>query len=172
MIRAPPRFTRNDTLFPYTTLFRSVGGIVFPWIEERGAAVFDIPAITGHEEKVVLQSGRGEHRIDHGRRMTGPTFHRAGDFSPAAYHGISDGKNAALEARLQRVARGDIARPVGVFGIEVMDALIVLAKRENAEKQDVFRLSDRPSFTARCPVRIDKRGDLLFVGPPTLQKSP
>src|SRR3546814_12655817 len=135
MIRAPPRFTRNDTLFPYTTLFRSVGGIVFPWIEERGAAVFDIPAITGHEEKVVLQSGRGEHRIDHGRRMTGSTFHRAGDFSPASYLGISDGKNSALEARLQRVARGDIARPVRLYGTEVMDARFLLAPRGDADRE-------------------------------------
>src|SRR3546814_8321051 len=28
MIRRPPRSTRTDTLFPYTTLFRSVGGQV------------------------------------------------------------------------------------------------------------------------------------------------
>src|SRR3546814_9970003 len=27
MIRRPPRSTRTDTLFPYTTLFRSAGGI-------------------------------------------------------------------------------------------------------------------------------------------------
>src|SRR3546814_12365732 len=27
MIRRPPRSTRTDTLFPYTTLFRSPGGI-------------------------------------------------------------------------------------------------------------------------------------------------
>src|SRR3546814_15184073 len=26
MIRLPPRSTRTDTLFPYTTLFRSLGG--------------------------------------------------------------------------------------------------------------------------------------------------
>src|SRR3546814_13962106 len=26
MIRPPPRSTRTDTLFPYTTLFRSLGG--------------------------------------------------------------------------------------------------------------------------------------------------
>src|SRR3546814_7915648 len=26
MIRRPPRSTRTDTLFPYTTLFRSIGG--------------------------------------------------------------------------------------------------------------------------------------------------
>src|SRR3546814_6025942 len=29
MIRRPPRSTRTDTLFPYTTLFRSVGVEVF-----------------------------------------------------------------------------------------------------------------------------------------------
>src|SRR3546814_228684 len=28
MRRRPPRSTRTDTLFPYTTLFRSVGGII------------------------------------------------------------------------------------------------------------------------------------------------
>src|SRR3546814_5548502 len=30
MIRRPPRSTRTDTLFPYTTLFRSVAGPVGP----------------------------------------------------------------------------------------------------------------------------------------------
>src|SRR3546814_21010498 len=30
MIRRPPRSTRADTLFPYTTLFRSVGDLVIP----------------------------------------------------------------------------------------------------------------------------------------------
>src|SRR3546814_20490913 len=30
MIRRPPRSTRTDTLFPYTTLFRSIGAIVAP----------------------------------------------------------------------------------------------------------------------------------------------
>src|SRR3546814_6942545 len=32
MIRRPPRSTRTDTLFPYTTLFRSTAH----WIEKRG----------------------------------------------------------------------------------------------------------------------------------------
>src|SRR3546814_18611595 len=36
MIRRPPRSTRTDTLFPYTTLFRSVGAFVvdgsFTWL--------------------------------------------------------------------------------------------------------------------------------------------
>src|SRR3546814_9533824 len=30
MIRRPPRSTRTDTLFPYTTLFRSKGSLVAP----------------------------------------------------------------------------------------------------------------------------------------------
>src|SRR3546814_20209116 len=32
MIRRPPRSTRTDTLFPYTTLFRSGGLDLFPFI--------------------------------------------------------------------------------------------------------------------------------------------
>src|SRR3546814_14660249 len=31
MIRRPPRSTRTDTLFPYTTLFRSSGGASSDW---------------------------------------------------------------------------------------------------------------------------------------------
>src|SRR3546814_13991423 len=30
MIRRPPRSTRTDTLFPYTTLFRSIGHFTWP----------------------------------------------------------------------------------------------------------------------------------------------
>src|SRR3546814_14903590 len=33
MIRRPPRSTRTDTLFPYTTLFRSDGGGIEPGID-------------------------------------------------------------------------------------------------------------------------------------------
>src|SRR3546814_14569306 len=32
MIRRPPRSTRTDTLFPYTTLFRSLGDMLFAGI--------------------------------------------------------------------------------------------------------------------------------------------
>src|SRR3546814_2870228 len=50
MIRRPPRSTRTDTLFPYTTLFRS--GIV---IEDAGRQqALPIPRIRRHDD---LQSG-------------------------------------------------------------------------------------------------------------------
>src|SRR3546814_2830937 len=41
MIRRPPRSTRTDTLFPYTTLFRSLSG----WLGVMGfAALYPSPA--------------------------------------------------------------------------------------------------------------------------------
>src|SRR3546814_3803881 len=57
MIRRPPRSTRTDTLFPYTTLFRSVGGS-----EQRsGAAGEDTVRRVGHD---VERKGRVGQRVD------------------------------------------------------------------------------------------------------------
>src|SRR3546814_5946671 len=36
MIRRPPRSTRTDTLFPYTTLFRSISSREHGWARDRG----------------------------------------------------------------------------------------------------------------------------------------
>src|SRR3546814_4250783 len=54
MIRRPPRSTRTDTLFPYTTLFRSLGGCFnmakasFPGMVERGwGRIVNIGSING-----------------------------------------------------------------------------------------------------------------------------
>src|SRR3546814_1114537 len=41
MIRRPPRSTRTDTLFPYTTLFRSVMGFTRIWLSLSGEAFVD-----------------------------------------------------------------------------------------------------------------------------------
>src|SRR3546814_4989364 len=48
MIRRPPRSTRTDTLFPYTTLFRSVDG--------------PFPDIAGHVEQAVAVGWKAAHR--------------------------------------------------------------------------------------------------------------
>src|SRR3546814_1633714 len=48
MIRRPPRSTRTDTLFPYTTLFRSLGvtfGLLFIKPDLAPATVFAIAMI-------------------------------------------------------------------------------------------------------------------------------
>src|SRR3546814_11697256 len=41
MIRRPPRSTRTDTLFPYTTLFRSKGGIDAKWTDGEARQSLD-----------------------------------------------------------------------------------------------------------------------------------
>src|SRR3546814_1756056 len=43
MIRRPPRSTRTDTLFPYTTLFRSTGPLGSPCLDRRSFAVVGRP---------------------------------------------------------------------------------------------------------------------------------
>src|SRR3546814_17619963 len=47
MIRRPPRSTRTDTLFPYTTLFRSsfiLGAIA---LKQTGTGIGDVPGVYG-----------------------------------------------------------------------------------------------------------------------------
>src|SRR3546814_20922552 len=44
MIRRPPRSTRTDTLFPYTTLFRSAQQFACLFIRSRGGGYDDIHA--------------------------------------------------------------------------------------------------------------------------------
>src|SRR3546814_4244627 len=72
MIRRPPRSTRTDTLFPYTTLFRSgyqsgksagfhaATHVIAPEID--GAATADRPA-AGHDEDLLL----GAHVVQKAR---------------------------------------------------------------------------------------------------------
>src|SRR3546814_9117729 len=51
MIRIPPRSTRTDTLFPYTTLFRSLAGRVPP------ASLGQVPAVGWRASLVPYRQG-------------------------------------------------------------------------------------------------------------------
>src|SRR3546814_14215453 len=59
MIRRPPRSTRTDTLFPYTTLFRSA------W---RGDANRKRAARMAGRRMAVSKRKRGQHELTHSRR--------------------------------------------------------------------------------------------------------
>src|SRR3546814_20214007 len=69
MIRRPPRSTRTDTLFPYTTLFRSDRGGPFP----PGALHIARPHLFDREraERRAL-SGRPPRPEGHARRVDRP----------------------------------------------------------------------------------------------------
>src|SRR3546814_17439851 len=72
MIRRPPRSTRTDTLFPYTTLFRSEGGPA------------DIQPILGKAHRHIEPTPRRQHRAfrrslikgDHALAQMRPSTHR------------------------------------------------------------------------------------------------
>src|SRR3546814_2044068 len=67
MIRRPPRSTRTDTLFPYTTLFRSGEG-------ERDEGV---PAVgVGRDERGGGRQRRPETEDEHGAARTVPEAHQ------------------------------------------------------------------------------------------------
>src|SRR3546814_17652334 len=69
MIRRPPRSTRTDTLFPYTTLFRSnLHGVEY--IGKRDALLLGLDAVDLHVQLryVDLVAGKGRAEL---RRFTG-----------------------------------------------------------------------------------------------------
>src|SRR3546814_9781437 len=67
MIRRPPRSTRTDTLFPYTTLFRSeaVGGETRVTVEHRGWETIPQKHVARHGfELMLFQRRLGEFRSE------------------------------------------------------------------------------------------------------------
>src|SRR3546814_2416912 len=72
MIRRPPRSTRTDTLFPYTTLFRSVGGF---WTGLAAAWIMTfLDTVDGKLARVTLASSRWGNAYDHGIDLIHPPF--------------------------------------------------------------------------------------------------
>src|SRR3546814_1103254 len=69
MIRRPPRSTRTDTLFPYTTLFRSP-------LQMPGTVIGKPTILDPDDERPCLILGASSVKID--RPMLGPAFLLAG----------------------------------------------------------------------------------------------
>src|SRR3546814_13230587 len=60
MIRRPPRSTRTDTLFPYTTLFRSAGTAARRWMQDDDWA--STPSDAGTSALVLFHGLEGRSR--------------------------------------------------------------------------------------------------------------
>src|SRR3546814_12663243 len=98
MIRRPPRSTRTDTLFPYTTLFRS--------LEVAAAAHADI---AGREEgqRTGGRRRQAEARIALGARSA--AFRRDGPLDELDGHDIADPAGAAARGQRHIAALKDRA---------------------------------------------------------------
>src|SRR3546814_16947021 len=76
MIRRPPRSTRTDTLFPYTTLFRSTTHLAARHIQRLGRRIDDLVdrlhgEVEGHELDDRLQAAEGGADADAGETLLG-----------------------------------------------------------------------------------------------------
>src|SRR3546814_4217395 len=103
MIRRPPRSTRTDTLFPYTTLFRSAGiGYARSSPPRRGGGI-------GASRRLGLQFGReADHIVERRQRRLRPFAHRDHDLLVAHGRAIASGDDARL-ARFASMADLDLA---------------------------------------------------------------
>src|SRR3546814_7022046 len=69
MRRRPPRSTRTDTLFPYTTLFRSEGSYcraeAYPGRDEGAARRHAVGRVRGRESRIPERSGSQGRSEEH-----------------------------------------------------------------------------------------------------------
>src|SRR3546814_20498905 len=105
MIRRPPRSTRTDTLFPDTTLFRSIGA---RWAASRLTA--------GEGEFLGLPRPEADHRLLEGRAIVEQAIGRAVDgfVAPAWLYG--DASLAALAAQDFGMVEDHLDRKSVVWG--------------------------------------------------------
>src|SRR3546814_17138728 len=80
MIRRPPRSTRTDTLFPYTTLFRSQDGLRRRVVEQREQQVFDRHVLVARLAGVLVALAAGVFEIlaEHGAGASRNPYHPDG----------------------------------------------------------------------------------------------
>src|SRR3546814_3825647 len=64
MLRRPPRSTRTDTLFPYTTLFRSLGAVVLASVNIFGGFAVTARMLAMYKKKDKPAAKGGKQRSE------------------------------------------------------------------------------------------------------------
>src|SRR3546814_11714604 len=104
MIRRPPRSTRTDTLFPYTTLFRSPGG------QRQAVGDFEIDRAKNRNRPIIHRESFGGQRTGREDAANGTTERR---LDPSAEQAKSAG--AQFEERQRNSACGTLALLYNTF---------------------------------------------------------
>src|SRR3546814_14597589 len=103
MIRRPPRSTRTDTLFPYTTLFRSLEGLapLVPIAADESAHVAgDVDALAGKYQVINI-------KLDKTGGLTGALA--LADAAPAAGLGVMTGRMLSSSLAVAPAGRKSVA---------------------------------------------------------------
>src|SRR3546814_16650100 len=139
MLRRPPRSTRTDTLFPYTTLFRSDAIAVGAALAVGGGAGQDDVGLDRAEGLVVEAAG------PHRRRR------HVGD------HDVRLGHQLAGDGRAVR--RGGVAGVRPLVPVALHDGSALAALGDGLDPADLahLALSDAPTLTAPLGAR-ERRG--------------
>src|SRR3546814_17664353 len=91
MIRRPPRSTRTDTLFPYTTLFRSIVG--------PGVYIGPLASLRGDFGRIIIKAGGNvqDTCVLHGTAQTDTVVDEDGHIGHGAVlHGCFIARNAMV----------------------------------------------------------------------------
>src|SRR3546814_17428191 len=112
MLRLPPRSTRTDTLFPYTTLFRS------------------LPVQAGRDEEIDDQPVAG--LPPDALAMLGVGLHAGADAAPEI---VEVRREAAVRARHQRHHVGKAARLRSLVGEHLVDVRAFVKVRSEERRE-------------------------------------
>src|SRR3546814_5728919 len=117
MIRRPPRSTRTDTLFPYTTLFRSNSGAAGAAgfkLQYDAEAIEDVEAGFKWDFNLAGMKGRLNMAAYEARysNIQRPLNTVANGVSVAFISNVAKAKLRGLEAELMKIGRAHVRTPV------------------------------------------------------------
>src|SRR3546814_13354326 len=114
MIRRPPRSTRTDTLFPYTTLFRSQHfRLGFTMIERQALAKILQGCVSGRECDGRILRGHKAHSGNHNPRIRAWLLSVGKDSTACSYSAASSRPGSHPTSTCMHAANASYSLPPG-----------------------------------------------------------
>src|SRR3546814_2659089 len=107
MIRRPPRSPRTDTLLPYTTLFRAVGGLLRELQPEGAVAPFDEAALHAGARALLDDTRAGQAAVP--ARLARYSLQAMQQSTLAVYDELAHDRSEEHTSELQSLMRNSYA---------------------------------------------------------------